>query len=53
MLRMLCGLIGLLLVAPALAQTAVPAPGPAPALPRVALVTSAGTITVEVDNVRA
>ncbi|WP_216073862.1 peptidylprolyl isomerase, partial [Acinetobacter baumannii] len=43
----------LLLVAPALAQTAVPAPGPAPALPRVALVTSAGTITVEVDNVRA
>ena len=41
-----------------LAQTApapAPTPGPSPAvaLPRVALVTSDGTITVEVDNVRA
>ena len=40
------------LAVPALAQNA-PAPAPTPALPRVALTTSAGTITVEVDNVHA
>lgn len=42
--------------APVLAQTApapVPATQPAPALPRVALTTSAGTVVVEVDNVHA
>ncbi|MEP9357417.1 peptidylprolyl isomerase [Sphingomonas sp. KR3-1] len=41
---------------PALAQTApmpAPAPSPAVALPRVALATTAGTITIEVDNVHA
>lgn len=55
MLRLLCGLMSLLLAVPALAQTPAPssAPAPVPTLPRVALVTSAGTITVEVDNVHA
>jgi len=44
------------LAAPALAQTApapAPSPAPAPALPRVAITTGAGTVIVEVDNVRA
>ena len=48
LLLLLFGLLAL----PAAAQTAPPA-SPAPALPRVALTTSAGTIVVEVDNVRA
>jgi peptidyl-prolyl cis-trans isomerase A (cyclophilin A) len=41
---------------PALAQTApvpTPAPNPTATLPRVAITTSAGVITVEVDNVHA
>ncbi|MDY7867124.1 peptidylprolyl isomerase, partial [Burkholderia pseudomallei] len=45
--------MSLLLAVPALAQTPAPSSAPAPTLPRVALVTSAGTITVEVDNVHA
>jgi peptidyl-prolyl cis-trans isomerase A (cyclophilin A) len=58
-MRWFAGFLLTLLAVPAIAQTApapVPAPAPTPAakpLPRVALTTSAGTITVEVDNVRA
>ncbi len=59
MIRTALGFLLSLIALPALAQTApapVPAPEPTPAakpLPRVALTTSAGAITVEVDNVRA
>jgi peptidyl-prolyl cis-trans isomerase A (cyclophilin A) len=60
MIRTLLACLLTLSALPAMAQTA-PAPTPAPApqavpakpLPRVALTTSAGVITVEVDNVRA
>ncbi len=58
MIRKLLACLLILSALPAMAQTA-PAPAPAPSatpaksLPRVALTTSAGTITVEVDNVRA
>ncbi len=60
MIRKLLACLLTLSALPAMAQTApVPAPAPAPQttsakpLPRVALTTSAGVITVEVDNVRA
>jgi peptidyl-prolyl cis-trans isomerase A (cyclophilin A) len=53
-MRAILGLLLTFLALPALAQTApVPSPASTPALPRVALTTSAGTIIVEVDNVRA
>lgn len=56
-MRWFAGFLLTLFALPALAQT-VPAPASPPApvarpLPRVALTTSAGVITVEVDNVRA
>lgn len=53
MIRTVLAFLLTLGAAPALAQTAAPAPSPAVPLPRVAIVTSAGTVTVEVDNVRA
>lgn len=59
MIRAIAILLGFLAVAAA-AQTApapapipAPLPTPAPALPRVAITTAEGVITVEVDNVRA
>jgi peptidyl-prolyl cis-trans isomerase A (cyclophilin A) len=51
MIRTLLACLLTLFALPALAQTAVPAP--APTLPRVAITTAQGTITVEVDNVHA
>lgn len=53
MIRTVLAFLLTLGIAPALAQTAAPAPSPAVPLPRVAIVTSEGTVTVEVDNVRA
>jgi peptidyl-prolyl cis-trans isomerase A (cyclophilin A) len=52
MLKRLVLAVLLCLAAPALAQTPAPAAAPAP-LPRVALVTSAGRIVVELDVVHA
>lgn len=52
-MRWFAALVLSLIAPPALAQTAAPAPTPAIALPRVALATAEGTITVEVDNVHA
>jgi peptidyl-prolyl cis-trans isomerase A (cyclophilin A) len=51
MLKRLLLCVLALLATPALAQT--PAPAAAPPLPRVALVTSAGRIVVELDTARA
>ncbi|NYT39421.1 peptidylprolyl isomerase [Sphingomonas sp. R-74633] len=49
-MRWLAAFLLTLFVMPALAQTA---PAAAPALPRVAIATAQGTITIEVDNVHA
>ncbi|MDJ0277806.1 peptidylprolyl isomerase [Sphingomonas sp. 2R-10] len=46
-------LVALVLAAPALAQTPAPQPAGDPSLPRVAIVTTAGTLTVEVETERA
>jgi len=54
-MKRLAALLAALIAAPLLAQTA-PAPTPTPAappLPRVAIVTTAGTFTVEADTKRA
>lgn len=46
-------LVALALAGPALAQTPAPQPAAEPPLPRVAIVTTAGTLVVEVETKRA